>query len=143
MSLWRHVARGVRVLTNPSAADQDVADEVRHYLDQATDELIRQGRSPEEAQRIVRLEMGTVAIVKERVRASGWEHVVDTLVADVRYAVRMLAKNPGFAAVAILSLALGIGANAAIFELIDAVRLRTLPVARPQDIVLVRLTAYS
>src|SRR5262249_48004002 len=139
MSLWRHVTRGARALTNPSAADQDVADEVHHYLDQATDELIRQGCSPEDAQRIVRLEMGTVTLVKEQVRASGWEHVVDTLVADVRYAVRMLAKNPGFAAVAILSLSLGIGANSAIFELIDAVRLRALPVAKPQNIVLVRL----
>src|SRR5262252_1744502 len=139
MSLWRHVTRGARALTNPSAADQDVADEVRHYLDQAADELIRQGCSPEDARRIVRLEMGTVALVKERVRASGWEHVVDTLVADVRYAVRTLAKNPGFAAAAILSLALGVGANAAIFELIDAVRLQTLPVANPQDIALVRL----
>src|SRR5262245_4260733 len=139
MSLWRHVVRGARALTHPSAADQDVADEVHHYLDQATEELIRKGCSPADAQRIVRLEMGTVALVKEQVRASGWEHVVDTLVADVRCAVRMLAKNPGFAAVAILSLALGIGANAAIFELIDAVRLRTLPVANAQDIALVRL----
>src|SRR5262249_16064458 len=143
MSMWRPVRRGARALMNPSASDQEIADEVHHYLDQATEELIRQGCPPEDARRIVRLEMGTVALVKERVRASGWEHVVDTLVADVRYAVRMLAKNPGFAAVAILSLALGIGANAAIFELIDAVRLRTLPVARPQASVLVGLRDCS
>src|SRR5262245_8650301 len=58
MSLWRHVTRGAHALTNPSAADEEVADEVHHYLDQATDELIRQGCSPGDAQRIVRLRWG-------------------------------------------------------------------------------------
>src|SRR3979411_2392874 len=59
---------------------------------------------------------------------------------DLRYGVRMLLKNPGFTAIAVLSLALGIGANTAIFQLLDAVRLRTLPVSRPTELVQVRVS---
>ena len=95
MSLWRQLTRGLRVLTNRSAADQDVADEVQHYLEQATAAHVARGLSPEEARRAARLELGSVTSVSEQVRDYGWENVVDTLLADLRYAARRLRSDAG------------------------------------------------
>ena len=114
MSLWRQVAYGLRVFTNRKAADQDVADEVQHYLQETSDALVADGLSPEDARRSAWMELGNPTVVREKVRSYGWEHVTGTLVADVRYAVRQLFRNSGFALVSILTLALGIGASTAI-----------------------------
>ena len=127
MSLWRQIARGVRVLANRRAADQDVADEVQHYLDQATAELEAGGLAPDEARRVARLQLGGVTSVREQVRAYGWENLVSTLLADVRYAARRLCRSPGFTAVAVLTLALGIGAGTAIVSALDPILFEPLP----------------
>src|SRR6266566_5801342 len=95
--------------------------------------------SREEAMRPARIEMGGAETVKEQVRAVSWESLVETLWQDLKFGLRLLRFNPAFAATAILSLALGIGANTAIFQLLDAVRLRTLPVKDPQQLVEVRI----
>ena len=81
------------------------------------------------------MELGSVAAVKDRVRDVGWESVVDTMGQDLRYAFRSFRTSPGFAAAAILMLALGIGANTGIFGLIEALLLRSLPVRDPQQLV--------
>ena len=135
MSLWRQFTRGLRVLGNRKAADQEIADEVGHYLDEATAGFVSKGLPPDEARRVARLELGGTTAVCEQVRGYGWENMIDTLFADLRYAVRRLIVNPGFTAVSILTLALGIGASTAIFSVVDAVLLRALPYPNPEEIV--------
>ncbi len=135
MSLWRQFTRGLRVLGNRKGADQEIADEVNQYLEEAAAAFLAKGLSPDEARRAARLELGGTTAVREQVRGYGWENRVDILFADLRYAARGLAGNPGFTAVSILTLALGIGASTAIFSVVHAVLLRELPYPNPQKIV--------
>jgi putative ABC transport system permease protein len=124
---WRQLARGLRVLTNRSVADKNVADEVQHYLEEATAAHIARGLAPNEALRAARLELGTVAGVREQVRAYGWENVMETLLADLRYAARRLRSAPGFTAITVLTLALGLGATTAIFSAVSPILFESLP----------------
>ncbi len=101
----------------------------------------RDGLPPAEARRLALLELGGVEQAKERVRTYRHGAWLDEVGRDVRYAFRMFVRNPGFTVVIVLTLALGIGANTAIFSLIDALMLRWLPVRNPQE--LVQLTLHS
>jgi len=135
VSLWRQFTRGLRVLGNRKAADQEIADEVTHYLEEATADFAARGLPPDEARRAARVELGGATAVREQVRGYGWENGVDILFADLRYAARRLVGNPGFTAVSVLTLGLGIGASTAIFSVLEAVLLRALPYPNPQEIV--------
>jgi len=95
MSLWRDLTRGLRALINRTRTDDDIADEVEHYLEQAASTFEQSGLSPEEARRAARLELGNVTAVREQMREYGWENVIDTAAADVRYGVRRLCSSPG------------------------------------------------
>jgi putative ABC transport system permease protein len=121
-------------------SDAEHVHELKSYLDMETDENIARGMSPEEARYAARRKLGNPTLIREeiyRMDTIGW---LESLWQDVRYGFRALRLNPGFTAVAVLSLALGIGANTAIFQLLDAIRLRTLPVSHPQELAELHLT---
>jgi predicted permease len=134
VGIRKTLSAGLQGLFRKRKAEQELDEELRDYLDKSTAEKMRSGMTREEAMRRARLEMGGVEAVKESVRAASWETRIETLWTDLRFGARLLRFNPVFAGAAILSLALGIGANTAIFQLLDAVRLRTLPVKNPQEI---------
>jgi putative ABC transport system permease protein len=121
--------------------DRDFSLEIEAYLQHEIDDNIARGMNPHEAVFAARRKFGNVTLAKEDTHRMNTIGFLETLGQDLRYALRLLRLEPGFFSVAILSLALGIGANTAIFHLLDAVRLRALPVANPQELVEVEMNS--
>src|SRR5580700_3307482 len=117
----------------------DVSDEIKQHLKEKIEELVAGGMSSKEAAYGARREFGNVSLIENDSHAVWRWPTIEGFFADLRYALRTLRKSPGFTAAAILTLALGIGANTAIFQLLDAVRLRNLPVRDPQSLALVEV----
>jgi len=142
MSLKRQVAK-LRALCKGRRPVDDLEEEIRSHLRMEEQENLEAGLAPDEAHYAARRRFGNVTLAQERSREMwGWNSV-ETLWQDVRYGVRMLRRSPGFTVVVALSLAFGIGANTAIFSLVDAVMLKTLPVRDPGRLVLLNRTGQT
>src|SRR5437588_11408879 len=124
----------LRSLCRRPEVERELDSELRFHLEQQIAENIAAGMPPEEARFAARRTVGGAEQIKEECRDARALAFIETLMQDVRYGLRMMRRSPTFTGVAVLSLALGIGANTAIFQLIDAVRLRALPVENPQQL---------
>ena len=129
MTWWRRLLRR-------GALESQLDAELRDHLDRQTADFVASGLTEAEARRRARLELGGVESIKEECRDARGTRWLEETVVDLRYALRLLRKSPAFSGVAVLSLALGIGANIAVVSLVDAVLLKTLPVRSPGDLVL-------
>ena len=134
--VWARLRSFSRSVVRRSEMESNLSDELQFHLERRAEDLAaRTGMTQAEAMRTARIEFGSSEKYKEETRASRGLQFVDELRADLRFAWRSLRKNKGFAAAAIATLALGIGANTAVFSVFDAILVRQLPVPEPERLV--------
>src|SRR5436190_8400056 len=126
----------LRSLFKHARVEQELSEELRFHLEKLIEEKRAKGMTPEDARYMALRELGGVEQIKEECRDMRRVNYIENFLQDVRYGLRQLRRSPGFTAVAIITLALGIGANTAIFTLINSLLLRSLPVENPKELVL-------
>jgi predicted permease len=139
--MFNDVLFRLRTLLRRTAVEGDLDDELGAHLAREAQKYANAGLSPKEAARRARLALGGVEQIKEECREARGTRLLETTLQDIRYALRLLRQSPGFTAVALLTLALGVGANTAIFSLLNALALRDLAVPHPEE--LVRFGAHA
>jgi predicted permease len=135
MQWMTNILTGLKSLLRKQQVENELDEELESYLQASVADKEKSGMAPEKARRAALVELGSRSVVKHQVWSSRWESTLDTVFLDMKISLRTLAKSPGFTAIALLSIALGIGANTAIFTLIHQVILRDLPVRNPQQLV--------
>jgi len=131
MSLWRHLSYGVRNLLHREQRNGETTEELEHFLKMAIEERRECGQSQEDAIRSARIELGSLSAAKDTVQSYGWENHVRSIAGDLRFAVRQLWRHGMFTASVVITLAIGIGANTAIFSVVQSVLLTPLPYRNP------------
>ncbi len=135
MRLLRRFVVRLSNLATGRSADERLQEEVAEHLTFQTEENLRAGMSPAEARRQAALKLGATESIREHLHAEQSLPVIENLLFDLRYAVRMLLRSPGFSFIAIATMALGIGATTAIYSVIDATLLHPLPFPNPSELV--------
>jgi predicted permease len=141
MSIARQLVRGLRNLLRRKYADEDIADEVDSFFAEAKAAFEARGLTAHDAARAARIRVGSTTALREQVRSYGWENLVSGMLQEMRYTLRRLRATPGFTLVSIGTLALGLGATTAIFNVINGVLLKPLPYAHPEQLVSLWMTA--
>jgi len=135
VSLWRHLTYGLSRLVQARKHDAEIAEEVEQYFEESKAAWMERGLTEQQAARKARMEAGSMSATRENVRSYGWENIARTFAGDLRFACRQLIKHPAFAFTAIVTLAVGIGANTAIFTVVQSILLAPLPYANADKIV--------
>ena len=130
----------VRALLGRRRVEEELEEELSAHVARQAEVYVRAGMTPAEAQRRARIEFGGVDQIKEECRDARGVRLLDDLARDVSYAARVLRRQPSYALVVLVTLTIGIGANTAIFQLLDAMKFRPLPVKNPSELVEVRPT---
>jgi predicted permease len=136
MAFVRELVRRLRMTRHRDQLDRDLEEEMRLHLDLRRQQLVDRGLSPDAARRTAHLKFGNTTRIKEKSQMTWGSELLESFVQDLTYGARALLRSPALTIVALISLALGIGANTAIFSLLDAVLLRSLPVKDPGQLVL-------
>ena len=134
MLWWNRLIAGIGALVSKRRKRAELDEELHSYVEAAAQEKVRQGMPEAEAWQRARAEMGSTESVMSKVSAIGWESWIESAMWDVRHGMRQLFRSPGFTAVAMLTLALGIGANTAVFTLVYGVVLKQLPISQPEQL---------